>query len=204
MARMMEQLPDAVKKDIAKDLKGKKLEDLAPEDRAKIMAKIREAVPGGFGGGRGGRGGGGGRGGDGNARDAAPDAAQIERDNAKLPPPPEEDSQLDVLLRPGMLADVEITVEKIPDAISVPNQAVFEKGGRTIVYVENPTTHRFDERAVKLAKRSESVMVIAEGLKGGETVALSDPTAKKSEKSSEAPKSMGAMPGAGALPSKGK
>ena len=30
MARMMEQLPDAVKKDIAKDLKGKKLEDLAP------------------------------------------------------------------------------------------------------------------------------------------------------------------------------
>jgi len=203
MARMMEQLPDAVKKDIAKDLKGKKLEDLAPEDRAKIMAKIREAVPGGFGGGRGGRGGGGGRGGDGNARDAAPDAAQIERDNAKLPPPPEEDSQLDVLLRPGMLADVEITVEKIPDAISVPNQAVFEKGGRTIVYVENPTTHRFDERAVKLAKRSESVMVIADGLQNGETIALGDPTAQKSDKGAEAPKSLGAMPGAGAA-GKGK
>jgi len=198
MARMMEQLPEAARKDIEKDLKGKKIEDLSPEDRGKIMAKIREVMPAGAGGGRGGRGGGGGGGGQ------PGDITDADRENAKLPLPPEEDSQLDVLLRPGMLADVEITVEKIPDAISVPTQAVFDRGGRTVVYVENTATNRFDERVVKLAKRSESVMVIAEGLKGGEIVALSDPTAKKSEKSSEAPKSMGAMPGAGALPSKGK
>jgi len=195
---MMEQLPEAARKDIEKDLKGKKIEDLSPEDRGKIMAKIREVMPAGAGGGRGGRGGGGGGGGQ------PGDITDADRENAKLPLPPEEDSQLDVLLRPGMLADVEITVEKIPDAISVPTQAVFDRGGRTVVYVENTATNRFDERVVKLAKRSESVMVIAEGLKGGEIVALSDPTAKKSEKSSEAPKSMGAMPGAGALPSKGK
>ena len=174
---MMEQLPDAVKKDIAKGLKGKKLEDLAPEDRAKIMAKIREASCRAAGGvaADGGAGGGGGGG-------SATDPSEADRENAKLPPPPEEDSQLDVLLRPGMLADVEITVEKIPDAISVPNQAVFEKAGRTIVYVENTATHRFDERVVKLAKRSESVMVIADGLQPGETIALGDPTAQKSDK----------------------
>jgi multidrug efflux pump subunit AcrA (membrane-fusion protein) len=204
MARMMEQLPDAVKKDIQKELKGKKIEDLAPEDRAKIMARMREA--GGFGGGRGGggrgEGGFGGRGG-GGGRGGPNDTSEADRENAKLPPPPEENSQLATMLRPGMLADVEITVEKIPDAISVPNQAVFEKGGRTIVYVENTTTHRFDERPVKLAKRSESVMVISDGLQPGETIALGDPTSKKNDKAAEAPKSMGAMPGAGVV-SKGK
>ena len=38
-----------------------------------------------------------------------------ERKNAKLPLPPEQDSQVQVLLRPGLLADVEIQVEKIPE-----------------------------------------------------------------------------------------
>jgi len=200
---MMEQLPEPLKKEIEKELKGKKIEDLAPEDRAKIMAKIREAG-GGFGGGRGGGGRGeGGFGGRGGGRGGPTDTSEADRENAKLPPPPEENSQLATMLRPGMLADVEITVEKIPDAISVPNQAVFEKGGRTIVYVENTSTHRFDERPVKLAKRSESVMVIADGLQPGETIALGDPTTQKSNKAAEAPKSMGAMPGAGVV-SKGK
>ena len=56
--------------------------------------------------------------------------------NAKLPPPPEQDSQLDVLLRPGLLADVEIIVEKIPNAIHIPAQAVFEKNGHLVVFVK--------------------------------------------------------------------
>ena len=46
------------------------------------------------------------------------------------------DNQLDVLLRPGLLADVEIIVEKIPNAINIPTQAVFEKDGKQIVYVK--------------------------------------------------------------------
>ncbi len=123
-----------------------------------------------------------------------------ERENAKLPLPPEEDSQLEVLLRPGLLADVQIIVEKIPDAIHIPNQALFEKDGRQFVYVQNPKDTRFEERTVKLAKRSESVLVIAEGLKPNETIALGDPTAKKkdgkNEKSGGASKSI--MPAAGA------
>jgi len=41
-------------------------------------------------------------------------------------------------------------------------------------------------------------MVIASGLQPGETIALGDPTAQKSDKAAEAPKSLGAMPGAGA------
>ena len=119
-----------------------------------------------------------------------------ERERAQLPPPPEEDSQLQVLLRPGLLADVEITVERIPNAIHIPAQGVFEKDGQPAVWVESG--HRFQQRIVKLARRSESTMVIADGLKPGEVIALSDPTAKPSGKKGE--KKDGAMPG---LPSGG-
>lgn len=102
--------------------------------------------------------------------------------DAKLPPTPEEDSQLGVLLRPGLLSDVEIIVERVPDAIHIPVQAVFEKDGKPIVYVKHGS--RFDERVIKPLKRSESVMVIAEGLAPGEQVALADPNAKKDKKGS--------------------
>ena len=114
-----------------------------------------------------------------------------ERERAQLPPPPEEDSQLQVLLRPGLLADAEITVEQIPNAIHIPAQGIFEKDGQPAVWVQNG--HRFQQRIVKLARRSESTMVIAEGLKPGEVIALSDPTAKPSDKKGE--KKGGAMPG---------
>jgi hypothetical protein len=104
-----------------------------------------------------------------------------DRARAKLPPPPEEDSQLNVLLRPGLLADVEIFVEKIPNAISVPNQALLEKDGRPFVYVQE--NGRFEQRFVKIARRSESLTVIAENLKAGEVVSLGDPYAKKDAES---------------------
>jgi hypothetical protein len=62
--------------------------------------------------------------------------SQQDMDNAKLPAPPSADSDLEVLLRPGLLADVEIIVEKVSDAIYVPNQAVFEKEGKPVVFVK--------------------------------------------------------------------
>jgi hypothetical protein len=119
--------------------------------------------------------------------------------DAKLPPPPEEDTQFDVLLRPGLLADVEIIVEKIPNAINVPMQAVFERDGKPVVYVKNGSA--FEPRFVKPFKRSESVMVIAEGLKPGEIVALADPTAKKGDATKEKKGDSGAM---SALPGGGR
>lgn len=101
--------------------------------------------------------------------------------NAKLPPTPEEDSQLEVLLRPGLLADVEIIVEKIPDAIHVPVQALFEKDGRMMAYVRQPNG-KFEARTVKPLKRSENTMVIESGLEEGEEIALVDPEADPSSK----------------------
>lgn len=119
--------------------------------------------------------------------------------NAKLPPPPEDDTQFDVLLRPGLLADVQIIIEKVPDAINVPMQAVFEREGKTVVYVKRGK--EWEPRVIKPLKRSESTMVIAEGLKPGETVALADPTAKKSsdkkDKSEKGGGALSALPGGG-------
>lgn len=122
--------------------------------------------------------------------------------NAKLPAPAEPGSQLDVLLRPGLLADVEIIVEKIPNAINIPAQAVFEKDGQQIVYVK--TGSRWEERAIKPAKRTESTMVIAEGVKPGEVIALADPNEKPGDKKKKDNASkdaggspMGGMPAAG-------
>ncbi len=107
--------------------------------------------------------------------------SEEDRNNAKLPLPPEEDSQVNVLLRPGLLADVEIQVEKIPDALHVPAQAVFQKNGKPTVFVQDKNK-RFVPREVQLVKQSESMMVLASGVKAGDIVALSDPTAQKSGK----------------------
>ncbi len=183
---------------------GKSLASLTPEERAqmgpKIQAAIAEATKPNAGGRPGaatpGRPGGppmlqfsGGPGG----------SIYSEKDlaNAKLPPPPEEDTQFDVLLRPGLLADVEIIVEKIPNAINVPMQAVFEREGKPVVYVKNGSG--FEPRAIKPFKRSETVMVISQGVKPGEIVALADPTAKKSDKKDKKAEGgpMSALPGGG-------
>ncbi len=173
---------------LRKALNGKLMQELKPEERTEVMAKVRKDMaaagiklpersqqqsagpnmasalaPGGF--------------------------AMRDVQNAKLPPPPGEDSQFEALLRPGLLADVEIIVEKIPEAINIPRQAVFEKEGRQVVFVR--TGSKFEEREVKFSKQSESTMVISSGLKEGEVIALADPTASgssgKSEKGSSSP-----------------
>jgi HlyD family secretion protein len=115
---------------------------------------------------------------------------------AKLPPPAGEDSQLDVLVRPGLLADVEIIEERIPNAINIPAQAVFQKDGKMIAYVKNG--NRWDERVIKPLKRSESTMVISDGLKQGEIIALADPNAKLGGGKKKSDSGGGPMGGMGA------
>ena len=122
---------------------------------------------------------------------------QKDLDSAQLPPPPEEGDNMEVLLRPGLLADVEIIVEKVPNAIYVPNQSIFEKDGKFIVYVLKGKT--FEARPIQIAKRSETVSVIRSGITQGDTVALQDPTEKPGDKKKSAEKkSSGGA--AGALP----
>jgi hypothetical protein len=122
-------------------------------------------------------------------------------ENAKLPRPPEEDSELQVLLRPGLLADVEIIIEKIPNALHVPAQAIFDRGGKAVVYVQKGK--HFEERPVQLVKRSETIQVLAGGVQPGETIAMADPNAKPGagkkgeKKSSGGGGAMGTMPSGG-------
>lgn len=205
LARLPEDQRKKVEEALKKELQGKKLEELEPEQRRAVFQKLREQMGGLFPGRPPGGGppgpaqgapeqapGGGAPArafGEGNellrfaSRGGAGQFSDAQLANAKLPPPPEEDSQLDVLLRPGLLADVEIIVEKIPDAIHIPIQCVFEKDNRPIVYVK--AGNRFEEKAIKPLKRSENTMVVAEGLREGELVALADPTAKPGQKKSE-------------------
>ncbi len=212
----MQKVRDAVQK----ALNGRSMRDLAQEERQKIFQEAMKSAgvkpppasgqpgatppaaggpptvgfarpggaatpgePGGFGGSSGGR-----------------QFAQKDLENATLPPPPEEESQLDVLLRPGLLADVEIIVEKVPQALYVPNQAVFEKDGKYILYVKQG--NNYEERPIKIAKRSETTTIIESGANAGEVIAMGDPTAKPGDKKkSEEKKGGGAM---GAMPAGGR
>lgn len=195
---------------LQKALGGRNIQDVSQEERQRLFAKLRETMrPAGAKPGEGDRDAP--RGGPGMPPAAGPEPrlgffggggsgfSEKELAEAKLPLPPEEDSQMEVLLRPGLLADVEITVERIPDAIYIPTQAVFEKDGKPIVYVKSG--ERFEERSVKLYKRSEATMVVSEGLRPGELVALADPYAGKSDKKREQPggsaSPMGAAPTGG-------
>jgi len=135
--------------------------------------------PGGFGG-RGGGGGFGGFGFGGRGVQGSQPYSEEERKNAKLPLPPEQDSQVQALLRPGLLADVEIVIEKIPNALHIPAQAIFQKDGKPVVYVQKEG--KFVVREIQLLKQSESLMVLSGGVQPGEIIALADPTADKSEK----------------------
>ncbi len=208
---------------IQKALKGRSMQDLSAEERQKLMADVMKqsgaqrpttagakpagdgavaagGAPGGEGrgGGRRGGGGGGGEGRMGGMGGGSGRFSEADIKNAKLPPPPDQDSQLDVLLRPGLLADVEIIVEKIPNAINIPAQAVFENAGKLVVYVKKD--EKFEIRLIKPLKRSDSTLIVAEGLKKDEVVALTDPTAKpgtkgKQDKGGGSSGPMNALPG---------
>ncbi|HYZ85678.1 MAG TPA: efflux RND transporter periplasmic adaptor subunit [Bryobacteraceae bacterium] len=166
-----------------KALKGRKMPDLTPEERAKVMEEVGKAVPAVAAMRRAmGQGGPGGPGGPGGGMGFGGVNPALEKDlaNAKLPAPVEQGNNLDVLLRPGLLADVEIILEKIPNAINIPAQAIREKDGKPFVYVKNGS--KWEERYLKLGKRTESTLVVESGLKPNETIAMADPYAKPGDK----------------------
>ena len=76
-------------------------------------------------------------------------------------------------LRPGMSSNLVITAEKLDDVLWVPSQALFERDGKSFVYLKSATG--FTPKDVALVKRTES-QVILTGLAEGDTVALSNPS----------------------------
>ncbi|MEO8360218.1 MAG: efflux RND transporter periplasmic adaptor subunit [Vicinamibacteria bacterium] len=84
-----------------------------------------------------------------------------------------EINEQDGRLRPGMTATVEIQVERRPQAIFVPIQAVFERDGKKAVYVRE--LGRFQKRLVVTGSVNRDFAVIEKGISAGDRVALSDP-----------------------------
>ena len=82
--------------------------------------------------------------------------------------------QTDSRLRPGMNATVRVAVDRIPDAVLIPVRAVFEKNGRSVAYVARPRGG-WDERSVRVARRGQEQLVVSEGVRPDERVALKDP-----------------------------
>lgn len=103
----------------------------------------------------------------------------------------EEDSRL----KPGMTATCEVVIQTVPPRpkrregevatpaetavadlpLSIPIDAAFEKGGRTVVY--RMQGDRAVEQEVTLGPRNENYVIVESGLGANDRVALRDPTA---------------------------
>ena len=94
--------------------------------------------------------------------------------------------EVDPRMKAGSSAKVTVDGSQIPNALTVPRQAVFQKAGKTHVFVK--VGERFEQREVKIVHQSESRAAI-EGLNDGTEIALIDPTVPRST-----------TPGAGASP----
>jgi HlyD family secretion protein len=82
-------------------------------------------------------------------------------------------------LRPGMTARVEIRVQEREKSVFVPLEAIFEKDGRTLVYVARG--RRAAPREVVLGPSNADFVVVEKGLERGERVCLRDPGAPPSD-----------------------
>lgn len=77
----------------------------------------------------------------------------------------------DPRLKPGMSAACRIVVDRIPDVVSVPLEAVFERDDTTVVYLKGGK-----KREVQVGQRNDMYIQVIDGLKGTEEVCLVDPT----------------------------
>lgn len=80
----------------------------------------------------------------------------------------------DQQLMPGMTVSAEVIVERIPDVLFVPLEALFTREGASIVYVRKGG--EYEARSVTPGRENDDYVIITEGIEEGEDVALFDPT----------------------------
>jgi RND family efflux transporter MFP subunit len=85
--------------------------------------------------------------------------------------------QTDPRFKPGISGQVTVVVDRVPNAITIPAQALFQKSGQNIAYVWH--SNQFEERAIEIGRRSGDRILITKGVHAGEEVALRDPTMKE-------------------------
>src|SRR5580698_3175135 len=85
--------------------------------------------------------------------------------------------QTDARFKPGLSGQVTVIVDRVPNAVTIPTQAMFQKSGQNVAYVWHGT--QFEERAIDVGRRSGDKIMVAKGVSPGDQVALKDPTAKE-------------------------
>jgi membrane fusion protein, multidrug efflux system len=70
------------------------------------------------------------------------------------------------LLRPGMSADVRVTLAQRERALMVPDEAVFAEGSQDFVYVVNPDS-TVSRTAIRLGTRDSAMVEVLSGLEAG-------------------------------------
>jgi len=83
-------------------------------------------------------------------------------------------NEQDDRLTPGMGAQVRVAVDRVANGLVLPSACVFRKEGRSVVYLRRGG--KFEEHIVEVARRSGDEVLIANGVKEGDEVALKDPT----------------------------
>jgi multidrug efflux pump subunit AcrA (membrane-fusion protein) len=85
----------------------------------------------------------------------------------------------DPRLRPGMNGGLDIVVNRIPNAISIPSKALFTRDGKPIVYLANKG--HYTPVGVEVLARNPDEVAIS-GIQPGSMVALTDPEKKETKK----------------------
>lgn len=85
--------------------------------------------------------------------------------------------QMDARLKPGMTAQLTVIVDKVPNALSIPVQASFQKSGESVTYLW--TGSKFEEHTIVVGRRSGDRILISKGLREGDRIALKDPSGKE-------------------------
>jgi len=85
--------------------------------------------------------------------------------------------QSDPRLKPGMTVQITVIVNRVENAITIPAQAAFPKSGKSVAYVWDGS--RFQERDLQIERRSRDLVLVSNGLRPGDLVALKDPSGKE-------------------------
>jgi hypothetical protein len=88
-------------------------------------------------------------------------------------------SNPDPRLRPGMNGGMDIIVNRIPNAISIPAKALFTRAGKPIVYVAE--NGRYRAASVEVQARNPDEIAVT-GIRPGAMVTLVDPERKEAKK----------------------
>lgn len=83
-------------------------------------------------------------------------------------------AESDTTLMPGMTVSCEIIVDEISDTLFVPLDAIFKQEGETIVYLK--ASDDFKPQRVSTGPENDDYVIITQGLKEGDEIALIDPT----------------------------